>query len=53
MIKLKKHVALQWLGEEVSDHVLSCRVLVGKVTTGNAISVEEVVHVKVLGVLGT
>ena len=53
MMKLEKHITLQWLGEEVGNHVLSCTVLERKITTSDAVGDEEVVHVKVLGVLGT
>ena len=52
-LKLKEHAALQWLGEVISNHVLSWTVLEKKITTGDVVGDEQLAHVEVSGVLGT
>ena len=44
---------MQWLGELIGGHVLSCTVLEGKITAGDAVGDEEIVHVEMSGALGT
>ena len=44
--KLDEGSALWWFGQEIGDHLLSLAVLHDEIAMGNAVSNEEVSHVK-------